>query len=455
MRKIWKAAALAAGVSVFGVAGLAARAESLTDALIGAYRNSNLLEQNRALLRAADENVAQSVASLRPILNFVTSATARNPRLGDRVTISSGFSLEWLLYDFGATQLQTEAQKETVLATREALTDLEQQVLLTAVQAYMNYRRAVDAVALGENNVTLIRRELRAANDRFDVGEITRTDVAVARSRLATAQAALVTARGQVADAREFYRFAVGHPPSNLSRPPAPPQTAGSLEAARAIALRTHPQIKRAQHEVRASDLTVARTKAAMKPRVTLNANTSRDSNSNSSTSFGVQVGVPVYQGGAQSSRYRAAFAQAEAARSNLRQVTRTVGQEVANAWTSVQVARAQINASQQRIRAAEVAFRGIREEVTLGARTTLDVLDAEQELLDARNSLISAQSDEYVAIYSLLAAMGLLTVSHLGLGVETYDPAAYYNAVKDAPRTSVRGQQLDNVLRALGKKAN
>ncbi|WP_158086710.1 TolC family protein, partial [Brevirhabdus pacifica] len=140
-------------------------------------------------------------------------------------------------------------------------------------------------------------------------------------------------------------------------------------------------------------------------------------------------------------------------ARAELRQATRTVRQGVAEAWTAVQVARASIEASDQRIRAAQVAYRGIREEAALGARTTLDVLDAEQELLDARTSRVTAESQEYVAVYELLSAMGLLTVEHLRLGVKTYDPAAYYNAVKTAPLQTGRGDRLDKVLRAIGQK--
>ncbi|MGR3570379.1 TolC family outer membrane protein [Brevirhabdus sp.] len=451
--RVFRKTTLLAGVFVLGVT--SAGAETLTDALVAAYRNSNLLEQNRALLRVADENVAQTVAGLKPILSYISSAQATSPKTGrNRVVVSAGLSAEWLLYDFGATQLRAEAQKETVLATRQALIDIEQGVLLNAVQAYMNYRRAQEFVALAQSNTTLITRELRAANDRFEVGEITRTDVSLAQSRLAESRANLVSAQGQLADAREFYHFAVGRYPGKLAPPPRAPQTAKSQAAARAIAVRTHPNVKQAQHEVSSAELSVARVEASMKPRISVQGSFNKSSASAAyNKSVSLNVNAPIYRGGAQTSSYRAAFAQAEAARSGLGQTVRAIQQEVGNAWTSVQVARAQINASQERIQAARVAYRGIREEASLGARTTLDVLDAEQELLDAQNSLISAQADEYIAIYAVLSAMGLLTVEHLNLGVETYDPTQYYNLVKTAPASTIRGDKLDRVLRALGKK--
>jgi outer membrane protein len=441
--------------AVLAAATLPAQAETLTDALIGAYRNSQLLEQNRALLRVADERVAQAVASLRPVLRFVARAEARDPKLrGDRIILTQALTANWLLYDFGTTQFRTAALKETVLATRHALVSIEQDVLLNAVSAYMNLRRAREVVALSQNNVTLIARELRAANDRFEVGEITRTDVALAQSRLAEARSALVEAQGLLADAREFYRFAVGRLPATLAPPPPAPRTASSLGAATAVALRQHPAILEAQHQVAANDLSVAEAEANRKPKLNLSAGVNRDSTTDElSSNVALELSSTLYQGGAQSSAIRAAVANAEAARANLRQVVRLVRQDVAEAWSAVEVAEASIAASNERIRAAQVAFRGTREEAALGARTTLDVLDAEQELLDARTSLVTAQTERYVAVYELLSAMGLLTVEHLNLGIRTYDPAAYYNAVKNAPLTTGRGDKLDRVLRALGQK--
>ncbi len=430
-------------------------AETLTDALISAYKNSGLLDQNRALLRAADEDVAQAVATLRPVLNYFANATYSEPirdPTGDRVTGSLGLSAEWLLYDGGGSKLAVEAMKETVLATREGLIDIEQQVLLRAVTAYMNVRRDAEVVALRQNNVRVIGQQLRAAKDRFEVGEVTRTDVSLAESRLAQARAGLAAAQGALAASREEYKVAVGRFPKSLKSPPRVPRTAKNLATARSIALTEHPLVKRTKHEVAAADLGAARAAAAMKPRLTLNGRVAIDQNRNDSSSLGLQLGGPIYQGGKLSAIYRQALARRDAVRAGLHTVGLNVSQGVGNAWARLQVARATLVASNQQIRAARVAFRGVKEEATLGARTTLDVLDAEQELLDAQANRVSAITDEYIAAYSLLSAMGLLTVDHLKLGIKTYDPAAYYNAVRRAPATSARGKRLDAVMRALGK---
>ncbi|MGV6812426.1 MAG: TolC family outer membrane protein [Brevirhabdus sp.] len=455
MIKVFKRAIQAGIFATGALAAPLAQAETLTDALVSAYRNSALLDQNRALLRAADENIAGAVAGLRPVINYVATVSRSDPnRLSQDWSASATVQLQWLLWDFGATQLRAESLKETVLATRSALVNLEQSVLLDAATAYLNYRSAAESAALARNNQTLITRELRAAQDRFDVGEVTRTDVALAQSRLAASRANLVAAEGQLAVARETYKLAVGKYPGRLSPPPPVPATARSVEEARAIALRSHPSILQAQHEVRAQELNLERAHASMKPTLTLNAQRGYSVASRDSASVALNLNANLYSGGARVAAYRAEFARAEASRSNLLQTTRTVSQNVANAWAQLAVARAQIQATDQQIRAAEVAFRGIREEATLGARTTLDVLDAEQELLDARNARVDAITQQYSAVYGLLAAMGLLTVDHLKLGIQTYDPSVYYKAVRNAPISTIQGDRLDKVLRALGKTA-
>jgi len=166
----------------------------------------------------------------------------------------------------------------------------------------------------------------------------------------------------------------------------------------------------------------------------------------------GLQLSQTLYSGGALAAAHRKAIAGRDASRAGLSQTGLIVNQNVANAWSNIKVARAQITAIDEQIRAATVAYRGVKEEATLGARTTLDVLDAEQELLNAQADRIDADANLQVALYSLLSSMGLMTVEHLNLGIPTYDPAAYYNAVRNAPLTSVQGESLDRVLRAIGK---
>lgn len=446
---------LAAAVTAISLAiSPAAWAETLSDALISAYKHSGLLEQNRALLRVADEDVAQAVSGLRPILNYFANVTYNEPRIMlDHITANVGLSASLLLYDGGNSKLAVDATKETVLATRAGLINVEQSVLLRAVTAYMNVRRQHEFVALGQNNVRLITQQLRAAKDRFEVGEVTRTDVALAESRLALSRANLAANEGNLARAREEYRVAVGHYPGALQTPPKAPLTARSQGEATAIAYSTHPAMQQAQHEVTASELGIDRAEAAMKPAVSLVGRQNLARHGNNSTSIGIELGGPIYQGGRLSSLTRQAVARRDAARAGLHILRHDIAQGVGNAWATLAVSRVSLEASVRQISAARVAFRGVKEEATLGARTTLDVLDAEQELLDAEAGRISAITDQYIATYSLLSAMGLLTVEHLNLGIRTYDPAAYYDAVRRAPADSTRGKRLDRVLRALGKE--
>lgn len=437
-----------------------AAAQSLADTLVAAYRASNLLDQNRALLRAADEDVAQAVAALRPVVSFVaqaqaTAVTVATP-LGRSTVEDSGASLtvtaELTLYDGGANRLALEAAQESVLAAREGLRSVEQQVLLGAVVAFVSVRNAAEVLAIRQNNLRVIEQELRAARDRFEVGEITRTDVAIAEARLAAARSALAAAEGDLAVARESYRAATGALPGVLRPPPPPPATAASAEAARDMAVRRHPSILRAQREVRVAELNVGRAATAFSGRLTAGARAVVDSDESFSRSLSLSYSVPLYRGGELSSLHRQAIARRDATSAALHQTAVTVVQDVGRAWAQLAVARASLEASERQIAAARTAFEGVREEATLGARTTLDVLNAEQELLDARAARVAAESQQYIATYTLLAAMGLLTVDHLGLGIPTYDPEAYFNAVRSAPVTTPQGARLDRVLKAIGR---
>jgi outer membrane protein len=442
--------AAAAGL-VLMLAALPVRAETLADALIAAYRNSNLLEQNRAVLRAADEDVAIALSSLRPVLSLGGDVSYSDQRF-DELLASVDLSAQVTLYDFGRSRLALDVQKEVVLATREALIGAEQQVLLAAVRAYVGVRLSEEIVALRQSNERLITQELRAAQDRFDLGEITRTDVALAEARLATSRSDLIAAQGDLMVARENYRLAVGQYPGRLAPPPAAPRSARSLDEARGVANRTHPSIRQAQREVTIGELNMARAKADFGPTLTGRVQLGLDDDGATSRGASIDLNQTLYAGGRLSALYRQALARRDQARAGLLQTNAEVGQQVGEAWANLTVAAASIEASDREIRAAQTAFDGVREEANLGARTTLDVLDAEQNLLSARTNRISAEATRYVSVYVLLSTMGLLTVDHLGLGIPTYDPAAYYNAVKNAPATSAQGKRLDRVLKSIGR---
>lgn len=459
---------LGAGFAMALLAAPAAQAQSLADTLIAAYRSSNLLDQNRALLRAADEDVAIAVAAMRPVVSFAMGANQRiplndlnRPGRDDSLSLSFDLGAEITLIDFGRGQLAKEAAKAIVLATRHALVDVEQNVLLNAVRAHLDVRTATESVALQRATLGVIDQEVRAARDRFELGENTRTDVSLAEARLAGARSILAAAEGDLAAAREAYKLATGAYPATLRAPPALPATARSLDLAQEIARQTHPAIRQAQQEVIAADLNAERVGKDNLGSVTGTASISQgfvsgsalsDTRSSRDASLGIRYSRPLYQGGRDQALHRRAIAQRDARRAGLHQVTAQVLQNVGVAWSTIDVARARISAAEQQIRAATSAFEGTREEARLGARTTLDVLNAENDLRDARNALLTAQASLQFASYNLLSAMGLMTVEHLNLGIPTYDPEAYFNAVKGAPSRSPQGQALDRVLQRIGR---
>ena len=457
----WMRRTVWASLAALVVAAAPVRAETLADALAYGYEASGLLEQNRALLRVADEDVAQAVSALLPVINWVVrsrgsypaSIFASDPIGNIELSASLGLSASLMLYDGGASRLAIDSQKENVLATRQSLLDVEQQVLYRIVEAYVDLQRAQEFVTLRENNVRLITEQLRAARDRFEVGEVTLTDVAQAEARLASAQTQLAVEQGTYFRAVEEFRAAVGREPGNLE--PAPPAAVTrSIPEAKAIAVRNHPALLQAQHNVMAAELLIMRAEAAMNPTLSLGVQLGLDDEWNEDAVVGLDLSGPIYQGGRLSSQVRQAIARRDAARGALLVTAQRIEQNVANAYSFLEVAKANIVATAEGVRAARKAFEGIREEATLGARTTLDVLDAEQELLDARANQISAQYEETKASYALLSTMGLLTAEQLQLRVQLYDPTAYYNLVDDAPaRLSPQGQALDRVLEAIGSE--
>lgn len=467
LRKLF--AALSIGATTFAItAPTQSLGETLGDAMAGAYKSSGLLEQNRALLRAADEDVAIALSALRPVVGWSASAKRDFTRttIGNTITtksasttLNAGISVSMTLYDFGANRIGVESAKEAVLATRQGLVGIEQSVLLGAVQAYMGVRRADEIVALEQNNVGVLEKELRAAKDRFDVGEVTRTDVATAQARLSGAHSGLAVAKRDAASAREVYKAVVGHKPKRLSAHLPLPKTPKTLAAAKSTALQNHPDLLAVQHSVAALDLAVKQAEASMRPTLSISGQYGlTDPLDNPVENLGgsvtLQASGPIYQGGRIAASIRKVMAQRDAERAKLHLVRNSIEQNVGQAWARLAAARAAIEASDQQIRAATIAFRGVREEATLGSRTTLDVLNAKQELLNAQADSISARVEQQIASYTLLSEMGLMTVRNLGLQVQEYDPAAYYNMVKKAPsKMSAQGRQLDKVLRKIGKE--
>lgn len=433
----------------------AAPAQTLSDTLVTAYANSDLLDADRAGLRATDENVAQAVSLLRPLINIL-SQVSESTRSGQNLNATASLTGDLLIYDAGNSRMGVEAAEQTVLAGRAALVNLEQRVLLDAVIAHMDMISETQTVALAANSLRLNQEEERAARDRFDLGEVTLTDVSQAEAQVALARSTLALKQGDLEIARSRYKLAVGVFPGDVREAPPLPALPAGEEEAQAIAARTHPLIRQGQFLARAADINIARAEAAMRPELRLGGDLSysaRDDRlgENESATVNLQLRVPVYQGGRLKSLYRQAVANAQAARSDVLQAVRIISDGVSQAWARLDVARATIKARREQVRAARVAFESIREEARLGSRTTLDVLDTEQDLLDAQTNLVRALRDEQVAAYAVLSAMGLLTVEHLGLAVEQHDPDRYYQQVRRAPVRSVEGARLDRVLERRG----
>ncbi|RPE70958.1 outer membrane protein [Pacificibacter maritimus] len=438
-------------------------AESLGDALASAYKNSGLLEQNRANLRATDEGVAAAVSAMRPTLGYTASAGYDAVGGGAGAWAKSlEFSASMTLFTFGKNKLSVDAAKETVLATRASLVAIEQDVLGAAISAYMDVRYYEAQANVRANSVRLNQQNLRAAQDRFEVGEITRTEVSQVEAQLASARSLNAAAQGQVLSAREAYKVAVGNYPSNLSTPPSVKVPASTVDEAVRLAVQSHPAIKALQHRISALDLAVQIAERGLLPTVSASASRTYGSDwndnaltvENSRDSFGIVARGNIYAGGNGASAIRKAQANLDAARAELHTSARQVEQNVRTAWSMLSVTAASSKATAASVQAQRVAYQGVKEEADLGASTTLDVLEAEQDLLDAQVLAIQARINSESAVFSLLSAMGLLTVSHLNLDVPVYDPAAYYNAVKTAPTSNIsaQGEKLDRVLQSLGR---
>ncbi|WP_299895765.1 TolC family outer membrane protein [uncultured Ruegeria sp.] len=462
--KLVRAFAVTAGLAISVMPGRPVWADNITDAFIGAYNTSGLLEQNRALLRAADEDVAIALAALRPIINWTVqiSQDYTRSRTSNVVTTTepsrffTGLGLTQLLYDGGASVLGKQSAQETVLSTRQTLIDIEQQVLIRAANAYLGVLLQEETVAIRQNNVDVSAEELRASNDRFEVGEVTRTDVALSEAQLASSQADLAVARGELSIAQAEYVNAVGKAPGRTAGQPSLPNLPRSEAEAISLAQRNHPAILSAQHQVRAFDLIVQQQRANLGPNVSLNADAGvRESYDNNDYVNDATVSLdftqPIYAGGRLAANVRRAMANRDASRANLLNVQKNITQGVTDRYAAFQAASASLRASTERVRASQVAFDGIREEATLGARTTLDVLNAQQDLLDAQLAEVASRTERSRAAYQLLQAQGLLTAERLGLAVQIYDPTLYYNLVKKAPaRVSKQSKDLDRVLKAL-----
>ncbi len=445
-----KHACLTAALILAGLcsAGSAA-AETLQEALVSAYTgNPNLLAQ-RARLRAADEQVPQAVAGWRPTVKLTSDVGRTNTFTNDVPGISFnqtavtsnkdvGVTLTQTIYRGGQTVAATKQAEATVQAERALLDAAEETVLLNVVGAYMNVVQGQAVLELSINNEQVLQRQLDAANDRFRVGEVTRTDVAQAESRLSAAHADRTQAEGNLRAAVANYITTVGHAPANLVAPPAGEGLPVSVDEAHAQALQANPNLLNAQFTYDSAVYGIDAVVGQLLPTITLNATAIKNYGYAGIGTYErvaqatVNLTVPIYQQGFEYSRVRAQKHTAGQLRLTIDESRRETVELVTRAWEALQTSRARIRSYDDQIKAAQVALEGVQRESQVGSRTVLDVLNAEQELLNARVNLVQAQHDEVVAAYQLRGTVGQLTAKALALPVQLYDPTKHYEEVRD-----------------------
>ncbi len=438
-------------------------ATTLTDALIQAYQTNPSLRIGRSSLRATDEGVRQAKAALLPTVSANLSVDRNetpNPSIDTTPSTNASVIASLSLFAGGTALNGIEQARYNVLGGRQSLKSTEQRILLDAVTAFMDVRRDQRNVQLAKNSVKVLNEEVRAARERFEVGEVTRTDVAQAESRLAASESGLEINRAALKRSIDFYIATVGSQPKDLRTPPPAPKLPSSANAAEAIAVARHPAVLQQQFAVKAAEKAVAIAKGNKAPVISVNALAGR-SNNNSTTfgggkdkqtqgRIGLDIDQTIYQGGRLNSEQRQALALLEQENANLQLAGVQVRQNVHSTYATWVASKASIQARQKQVRAAQIAFDGASEEAKLGARTTLDVLNSEQDLLQSQSDLVTAIRDEYVNSYGVLSAMGLLTVEHLNLGIQSYDPDVNYKKVSGSNKFGVKRQKLLDKLKKL-----
>jgi outer membrane protein len=453
----------AGGLAVAAIACLvpplgAARAETLESALIQAYQNNPTLNSQRAAVRATDENVPQALSGYRPRISItasggeqsmssVTKVTTTTPnsystQSGYNSPASAGVTASQTLFNGFQTANKTRQAEAQVQAARETLRVTEQTVLLNAAGAYMNLLRDTAILDLQKRNVEVLQEQLRQVRDRFNVGEVTRTDVAQSESRLAAGRSQVLTAESNYKTSGAIYRQVIGTSPGKLTAgTPVDRFSPSNLPAAIGAASTIHPSVTSAQYNIDIAQMQVKVAEGALYPTLSVQGNYTKNylssSSLNTMESYNAsvlgQLSVPIYQGGAEYSLIRQAKETLGQRRIDFDTARDQARQTVVQAWGQLDAAKANIDATQSQVQASEIALNGVREEARVGQRTTLDVLNAQQELVNARVALVGAQRDRVVASYSLLAGVGRLSPQVLGLRVPVYDAAIHYGQVRDS----------------------
>lgn len=409
----------------------AAHAETLQDALTAAWLNNPGLDQQRDAADIAEERITQARAQRRPRVDLFSgyeyrSIDSNRPfsfNAGDFPVATAQLETRLPLYTGGRLNAGVRQAEAGAMAADAQLESAGQTLLLDTVTAYVDILRDRQVILIRENSIDLLSGQLTQSQDRFDVGDVTRTDVALSQSRLEGGRAQLAAAEAQLEGSLAVYGFLTGLEAGDLAPVPPAPELPDSFEAALDVALRSNPEIEAARHAEQAAEEGIAVAKGALRPEVSIIGQAGveeyhTDGFTDTQVIAGAQARFPLYAGGANSSVLREARLSRSQAQSRLAQLQRLIRTDVARAWYAHLAAERAVAASDRQVEAAEIAYEGAQEELAVGTRTTLDVLDQEQQLLEARLGLASAERDRYVAAHQLLAAMGQLTPQRLGLSV-------------------------------------
>jgi len=421
-------------------------AESLDEALASAYMGNPTLLAARAELRGVNEGVPQELSNYRPSafvdgragIERIDTESSSGAKTNEPWEVL--LDLEQPLYRGGRTVAGVARAEAEVQAQRARLQSVEQDTLLSAVAAYMNVWRDEAVLQLNINNEKVLARQLEATQDRFDVGELTRTDVAQSEARLSRATAERIGAEGNLTASEAVYQEVIGQPPELVSLEP-PDSLAGlpgvQDEVVRA-AVDNNPDVISARFDETAAERQIEVSRGQLLPEAFLTGEARHSENFTSSDNEvdlarGLfEVTVPVYQQGLVSSQVRESKQITVQRKRQVDEATRSAERFAIDAWASLETARAQSESFRAEVRSNEIALEGVRQENAVGARTILDILDAEQEFLDSQVNLVRARRDETVASYGVLAAMGRLTARELELAVEAYNPDEDFQAVRD-----------------------
>ncbi|MDJ0978495.1 MAG: TolC family outer membrane protein [Erythrobacter sp.] len=440
-----------------------AQAETLREALAAAYNNNPTLQGARANQRATDEDVPINKADARPSLDTNSGLTEfvranQNNFFQPQRVFTFQSNLGVPIYNGGAVKNGIKAAKERVAAGRADLRATESAIFSQTVAAYLDVLRTEALANLAANQVEVLTVNLEATSDRFEIGDVTRTDVAQSQSRLALAEGDLRTALANLVSARETYIQLVGRAPIDLASPPPLPGLPGSVEDAVVLALQNNPDLIAAKERAEAAGYDSEVAGSGRLP--TLSAFGTYDYQNtlgtvpdqvipgenpgdpatvipSDQTATGIQAGltlrIPIFQGGRVAAQQRQAFARETVAMEQMIETERSVIQQTRAAYASWRAALAVIDSSRVAVESAEVSLEGVRAENSIGNRTILDVLNAEQELVSAKAQLVTARRDAYVAGFTLLAAMGRAEARDLNLdtGGPLYDPDVNYERIK------------------------